>query len=239
MDEYQYGDYQQNYTESPELKQLQAAYITKVYGWMFLALMITALVSLLAATSPAYEAFVRQNPRSLYVLMMGTFLIVVAMSWGINRISSITATLLFLLYAALNGVTFGIIFLVYTTGSIATTFMFTALTFGIMSAIGYFTKKDLSSIGQLLMMGLIGIVIASIANWFMQSPMLYWIITYVGLFIFIGLTAYDTQKIKKMAIVQLDDPEAGKKGAIMGALTLYLDFINIFLLLLRLLGGRK
>ena len=108
-----------------------------------------------------------------------------------------------------------------------------------MSAIGYFTKKDLSSIGQLLLMGLIGIIIASIANWFLQSPMLYWIITYVGLFIFIGLVAYDTQKIKKMAIMQIENPEAGKKGAIIGALHLYLDFINIFLFLLRILGGRK
>src|SRR5689334_12799320 len=129
--EYQYGDYQQNYTESVELKKLQAAYITKVYGWMFLALMITGLIALLAASSDAYVQFISRNPNSLYVLMIGTFLIVVGMSWGINRISSLTATLLFLLYAALNGVTFGIIFLVYTAGSIASTFMVTAFTFGI------------------------------------------------------------------------------------------------------------
>lgn len=237
--EYQYGDYQQNYTESAELKKLQATYITKVYGWMFLALMITGLIALLAGSNPAYENFVRQNPNSLYILMIGTFLIVVGMSVGINRISSLTATFLFILYAALNGVTFGILFLVYTRNSIASTFMVTSLTFGIMSAIGYFTKKDLTGIGQFLMMALIGIIIGSVANWFLQSPMLYWIITYVGLFVFIGLTAYDTQKIKKMAIVQLENPEAGKKGAILGALTLYLDFINIFLLLLRLMGGRK
>ncbi len=239
MEYQQYDNYQPNYTESAELKNLQATFITKVYGWMFLALMITGIVALLAASSEAYINFIIRNPNSLYGLMIGTFLLVVGISWGINRISSLVATLLFILYAALNGVTFGILFLVYTAGSIASTFMVTSLTFGIMSAIGYFTKKDLTSIGQLLMMGLVGIIIASIANWFLQSPMLYWIITYVGLFIFIGLTAYDTQKIKRMAILQIENPEAGKKGAIIGALTLYLDFINIFLLLLRLMGGRK
>jgi len=239
MEYQQYEEYQPSYTESAEIKKLQAAFITKVYGWMFLALMITGIIALLAASSEAYVNFIIRNPKSLYVLMIGTFLLVAGMSWGINRISSVTATILFILYAALNGVTFGILFLVYTAGSIASTFMVTSLTFGIMSAIGYFTKKDLTSMGQLLMMGLVGIIIASIANWFLQSPMLYWIITYVGLFIFIGLTAYDTQKIKKMAILQIENPEAGKKGAIIGALTLYLDFINIFLLLLRLLGSRR
>lgn len=232
-------EYQQDYTESAELKQLQASFITKVYGWMFLALVITGVVALFAASSEAYIDFIRANPRSLYVLMGATFLLVLAISWGINRISSFVATVLFLLYAALNGVTFGILFYVYTSESIASTFLVTALTFGIMSAVGYFTKKDLSSIGRLLMMALIGVVIASLVNWFMQSPMLYWIITYVGLFVFIGLVAYDTQKIKRMAVLQIEDPEAGKKGAIIGALSLYLDFINIFLLLLRLLGGRK
>ncbi len=235
----EYQEYQQSYAESAELKQLQATFITKVYGWMFLALVITGVIALFAASSEAYIDFIRANPRSLYVLMGATFLLVLGISWGINRISSFVATILFLLYAALNGVTFGILFYVYTAGSIATTFMVTALTFGVMSGIGYFTKKDLTNIGQLLMMALIGVIIASIANWFMQSPMLYWIITYVGLFVFIGLVAYDTQKIKKMAILQIENPENGKKGAILGALSLYLDFINIFLLLLRLLGGRK
>jgi FtsH-binding integral membrane protein len=235
----EYQEYQQDYTESAELKQLQATFITKVYGWMFLALVITGLVALFAASSDAYYDFITANPKSIYVLMGATFLLVMAISWGINRISSFVATVLFLLYAVLNGITFGILFYIFTTGSIATTFMVTALTFGVMSAIGYFTKKDLSSIGQLLMMALVGVIIASIANWFMQSPMLYWIITYVGLFVFIGLVAFDTQKIKKMAILQIENPENGKKGAIIGALHLYLDFINIFLFLLRIFGGRK
>ncbi len=231
-------EYQQDYTESAELKKLQATFITKVYGWMFLALVITGIVAMVAASSPAYARFILSSRMNFYLLLGAEFGLVLLISWAINRISSLVATLLFLLYAAMNGITLGIIFFIYTTGSIATTFFVTALTFGVMSAVGYFTKKDLSSMGQLLMMGLVGIIIASIANWFMQSPMLYWIITYVGLFIFIGLVAYDTQKIKKMAILQIEDPESGKKGAIMGALHLYLDFINIFLLLLRLLGRK-
>lgn len=232
-------EYQQEYTESVELKKLQATFITKVYGWMFLALVITGIVALAAASSEEYARWILSSRMNFYLLIGAEFGLVLLISFAINRISSLVATLLFLLYAAMNGVTLGIIFFIYTTGSIATTFFVTALTFGIMSAVGYFTKKDLSSIGQLLMMALIGVIIASIANWFMQSPMLYWIITYVGLFVFIGLVAYDTQKIKKMAVLQIEDPEAGKKGAIIGALSLYLDFINIFLLLLRLLGGRK
>lgn len=237
MEEYQ--EYQQNYTESAELKKLQATFITKVYGWMFLALMITGIIALVAAGSPEYATWVKSSRMNLYILLGVEFGIVILLSLAINRISSIVATFLFLLYAAVNGVTLGILFFIYTTGSIATTFFVTAVTFGIMSAIGYFTKKDLTGIGRLLMMALIGLIIASIANWILQSPMLYWIITYVGLFIFIGLVAYDTQKIKRMAILQIENPEAGKKGAIMGALALYLDFINIFLLLLRLLGSRK
>jgi FtsH-binding integral membrane protein len=235
----EYQEYQHDYTESVELKKLQAAFITKVYGWMFLALMITGIVALVAASSPEYARWILSSRMNFYMLIGVEFGLVFLISLAINRISSLVATLLFLLYAAVNGVTLGIIFYIYTTGSIATTFFVTALTFGVMSAIGYFTKKDLSGIGRLLMMALIGLVIASIANWIVGSPMLYWIITYVGLFIFIGLVAYDTQKIKKMAIMQIENPENGKKGAILGALALYLDFINIFLLLLRLLGSRR
>lgn len=231
-------EYQQDYTESAELKKLQASFITKVYGWMFLALVITGVVALFAAASDEYARFVLSNRMNFYLLIALEFGLVLLISFAINRISSLVATLLFLLYAAVNGVTLGIIFYIYTADSIASTFFVTALTFGVMSAVGYFTKKDLTSIGQLLMMALIGVIIASVANWFMQSSMLYWIITYVGLFVFIGLVAYDTQKIKKMAVLQIEDPEAGKKGAIIGALSLYLDFINIFLLLLRLLGRK-
>jgi FtsH-binding integral membrane protein len=239
MQDYQYGDYQQNYTESAELKKLQATFITKVYGWMFLALVITGLVAMAVASSEELLKILFSSVTNFYILLGLQLVLVIAISAFIEKISSGVATLLFLLYSVVTGIVFSVIFLVYTTGSIASTFLVTALTFGIMSAIGYFTKKDLTSIGRLLFMGLIGIVIASIANWFMQSPALYWIITYVGLFIFIGLVAYKTQYIKKMAILQIEDPEAAKKGTIVGALSLYLSFINIFLFLLRIMGGRK
>lgn len=235
-----YQEYQHNYTESAELKKLQATFITKVYGWMFLALTITGLVSILTVSSEALMQIIYGGGAMTFYMIIGAqILLVIGISWGINRISSMVATILFLIYSAMFGLTLSWIFLVYRLDTIATTFFVTSVTFGIMSAIGYFTKKDLSSMGQLLLMGLIGIIIASFANWFLQSPMLYWIITYVGLFIFIGLVAYDTQKIKKMAIMQIESPESGKKGAIIGALHLYLDFINIFLFLLRILGGRK
>lgn len=232
-------EYQQNYAESAELKSLQATFITKVYGWMFLALMITGLVAMFTASSETMLRLVLGSRMNFYLLFAVQIGLVIAISWGINRISSMVATLLFLLYSVVTGLTFSVIFLVYTTSSIASTFLVTALTFGIMSAIGYFTKKDLTSMGRMLMMALIGVIIASFANWFLNNPMIYWIVTYVGLFVFIGLVAYDTQKIKRMAILQIENPENGKKGAILGALSLYLDFINIFLLLLRLLGGRK
>src|SRR5688572_15784454 len=202
-------DYQHQYAESTELKKLQAAFITKVYGWMFLALVITGIVALLTASSPQamYTLFgkSRMNMYLLFGLQIG---IVLGISWGINRISSMVATLLFLLYSVITGLFLSVIFLLYTASSIWSTFLVTSVTFGIMSAIGYFTKKDLTSLGRLLLMALIGVVIASVVNWFMQSPMLYWIITYVGLFVFIGLVAYDTQKIKRMAVLQLENPEA-------------------------------
>lgn len=232
-------EYQQNYTESAELKSLQAAFITKVYGWMFLALMVTGIVAMLTASSETMLRLVLGSRINFYLLFAVQIGLVIGISWGINRISSMVATLLFMLYSVVTGLTFSVIFLVYTTSSIASTFLVTALTFGVMSAIGYFTKKDLTGMGRMLMMALIGVIIASVVNWFMKSPMIYWIVTYVGLFVFIGLVAYDTQKIKRMAILQIENPENGKKGAILGALSLYLDFINIFLLLLRLLGGRK
>jgi len=232
----EYQEYESNYTESTELKQLQATFMTKVYGWMFLALIITGLVALFTAASDAVRTIVLPNYYVLILLQLG---LVIGISWGINKISSVVATLLFLIYSAFVGLTLSIIFLVFRIEIISATFFITAATFGIMSAIGYFTKKDLSSIGQLLMMGLIGIIIASVANWFLKSPGLYYIISYVGLFIFIGLVAYDTQKIKRMATLQLEGKETTQKGAIMGALSLYLDFINIFLFLLRIFGGRR
>ena len=149
------------------------------------------------------------------------------------------AALIFIAYAALNGLTFSMVFLVFTSESIASTFLITAGTFGAMSIYGYFTKSDLTKIGNLAIMGLVGLIIASIVNMFLGSETLYWITTYVGILIFIALIAYDTQKIKKMNVIGNMGTEDDKKEAIMGALTLYLDFINIFLYFLRIFGKRK
>ncbi len=216
----------------------QQDFVTKVYGWMSFALVITGIVAYLTATSPGVLQFIFGIPYMFIGLLIGEVLLVVALSAMINKMSAATVTFVFLLYSVLNGLTMSVIFLVYTQGSIALTFFVTAITFGTMSAYGYFTKKDLTSWGNLLLMALVGLVIASIANIFMKSDILYWITTYAGILIFVGLTAYDTQKIKNMNMIGADG-ETARKGAIMGALTLYLDFINLFLLLLRLFGRRK
>ena len=156
----------------------------------------------------------------------------------IMSLSFTTATGLFMLYSLLNGLTLSVLFAVYTRSSIASTFFITAGTFGAMSLYGYFTKKDLSSWGNILIMAVIGLIIASVVNMFMQSSMMYWIITYAGVLIFVGLTAYDTQKIKQMLANQ-EINEQTQKLALLGALSLYLDFINLFLYLLRIFGDRK
>jgi len=203
-----------------------------VYGWMGGGLLLTALVSLITASSPALLQAILGNRILFYALVFGELGLVVAISGAINRISSATASLLFLLYAALNGLTMSTIFVVYTQSSIASTFLITAGMFGAMSLYGYLTKSDLSSWGSFLFMGLIGVVIASLVNIFLQSSMLGWVMSLCGILVFTGLTAYDTQKIKQMG-------GSGRKGAILGALTLYLDFINMFLLLLRFFGNRR
>ena len=172
-------------------------------------------------------------------MIIGELLLVGALSKMVNRVSATTAMAMFIGYSVMNGVTISFIFFVYTMGSIASTFFITAATFAAMSAIGYFTKKDLTSLGNILTMALIGLIIASIVNIFLKSDMLYWIATYAGVLIFTGLTAYDTQKIKEMNIIGNAGTDEDKKEAIMGALTLYLDFINLFLFLLRIFGGRK
>jgi len=145
----------------------------------------------------------------------------------------------FLIYAVLNGLTMSIIFLIYTSNSIATTFYVTAGTFGAMRLYGYYTKKDLTSLGNMAMMALIGIIIASIVNMFLQNDMMYWIITYLGVAVFVALTAYDTQKLKELGSRGFTNDESMEKTSILGALTLYLDFINLFLFLLRIFGSRK
>ena len=217
----------------------QARFMTKVFGWMSVALAITGVVAYLVSNSPQLLQFVFGNRFIFFGLIIGELLLVGYLSAAVMRMSADMATMVFLLYSVLNGLTLSFVFLIYTSTSIAGTFLITAGTFAAMSAYGYFTKNDLTKAGSLLFMALIGLVIASIVNIFLRSPMMYWIITYAGILIFVGLTAYDTQKIKNMNIIGNEGTEEDHKEAIMGALTLYLDFINLFLYLLRLFGNRK
>ncbi len=222
-----------------QVHTIQASFIHKVYAWMCLALTVTGFIAFRTAGSEAMVNLVYSNGMVLWGLILVEIGLVVWLSSAIQRMSSNMAIGLFLLYSALNGVTLSILLLIYTTASIASTFFITAGTFGAMSIYGYFTKRDLTSWGNLLFMALIGFLIASVVNLFLQSEGFYWILTYLGVLIFVGLTAYDTQKIKQMSLELDADSEEGRKGAIMGALALYLDFINLFILLLRIFGNRR
>jgi uncharacterized protein len=221
-----------------DVQREQAGFITKVYGWMSLALVMTALVAMYIAQSPLME-ILQSNRILFYGLMLGQLGLVYFLSSASQRISANTAMGLFFFYAALNGVVFASIFMIYTASSIASTFFITAATFAAMSVYGYFTKRDLTSIGNMAFMALIGLMIASLVNFFLQSPIIYWITTYAGILIFVALIAYDTQKIKEMNIIGNEGTDEDKKEAIMGALRLYLDFINLFLHLIRVLGDRR
>ncbi len=214
-------------------------FITKVYGWMSSALLITGLTSVLVLSIPELLMVIIGNKFVFYGLILAELGLVVYLSAWVKKMSATTATFAFLLYAVLNGLTLSIIFLVYTFSSIASAFFVTAATFGVMSAYGYYTKKDLTSIGTFCFMGLIGIIIASVVNLFLRNDTASWIISYLGVLIFIGLTAYDTQKIKRLNIVGNEGTDEDRKEAITGALTLYLDFINLFLHILRLMGKRR
>jgi len=214
-------------------------FFVKVYTWMTIALVLTGLTALYVASSPTLINAIFSNTILFYGLIIGELLLVGSLVGWINRMSSQTAMAIFVGYSVLNGLTLSMIFIIYTAGSIASTFFVTAGTFGLMSLYGYLTKSDLTKIGNILVMALIGIVLASLVNMFLKSEMLYWIVTYVGVLVFVGLIAYDTQKIKKMSAYTIDGTEEQQKGAIVGALTLYLDFINLFLLLLRILGRRN
>ncbi len=216
-----------------------SVYLTKVYNWMAIALLLTGLVAYFTSQSEMMMQAIIGNRILFFGLIIGELALVGYISARINKLSSYNATLLFLAYTALNGLTMAVIFLVYTSASISTTFIITAGTFGVMSLYGYYTKSDLTKIGNLAFMALIGIIIASVVNMFMNSEIMSWIISYLGVAIFIGLTAYDTQKLKRIAINGFENEESMEKNAILGALTLYLDFINLFLFLLRILGNRK
>ncbi len=230
---------QQRVISAEEAEELQRAFLVKVYGWMMAGLLVTGVMSLVTINTPGLLELIfssRWTVIGLFVVQIG---LVGWLSVRIEKMSAATATTVFVGYAALTGLTLSVIFLMYTAESLASTFFITSGTFGAMSVYGYVTKRDLTGLGSFLMMGLIGIILASVVNIFLQSSMLYWISTYIGILIFVGLTAYDTQKIKNMSEVALMGSEVEQKGAIMGALRLYLDFINLFLLLLRVTGSRK
>lgn len=211
-----------------------------VYIWMTLALSITGITAFVVASSPTLVNLIFGSNISYYLLLFAPLGLVWYLSANINKISATTATIFFIIYSAMIGLTLSFIFLVYTNGSIALTFFVTAGTFGVMAFLGTVTKMDLSKLGNILFMALIGLIIASIANFFLESQMFYWIVTYLGVLIFVGLTVYDSHKIKKALQAHgYEVNETTQKIALMGALNLYLDFLNMFLFLLRILGSRK
>ena len=237
-------DYEEFTNAVPRDRQLemQAAFpvlMRKVYLWMTMALVITGFTAYYVAHSEVLLNAILTNQILFWGLLIAELGLVIGLSAAINRLSLSTATLMFVLYAVINGATMSFIFLAYTSSSVTSVFLITAGTFAAMAAIGYFTKTDLTSMGKILMMALIGIIIASIVNVFMKSSGLTVILNYVGVLVFVGLTAYDSQKIKQMLLMAPDAGETSQKLALLGALSLYLDFINLFLYLLRIFGKRE
>lgn len=238
-------DYEEmNYQSFSRDRQLEASYafpalMRKTYLWMSMALVITGLTAYVVATNAAISSYLFMHSQLIWVLFLAEIGLVIGLSAAIRKISLSTATLMFVAYAALNGITFSSLFYVYTMGSLASTFFITAGTFGAMSLVGFFTKTDLSSMGKILLMALVGLIIASVVNIFVASSGLEVLMTYLGVLVFVGLTAYDTQKIKQMFLMAPDASESTQKYAVLGALTLYLDFINLFLYLLRIFGRRE
>lgn len=211
----------------------------KVYVWMTLALVITGFTAFGIAENPGLVYTIVTNRLLFWGLIIGEFALVMAIYGAIGKLSATAATLLFVLYSIVNGATLSVIFLAYTMTSIASVFFITAGTFAVMALIGYTTKTDLTSFGKMLMMGLIGIILATVVNIFIGSSMLNMMVSYVGVVVFVGLTAYDSQKIKNL-LYQVDNmSEEAQKLALLGSLTLYLDFINLFLMLLRIFGGNR
>ena len=225
------------YSESTMAAE-QQRFMVRVYNWMTAGLVVTAGVAYSVATSPTLVQAIA-DPWILFPLFIAQIGLVFWLASRVMQMSAAQATGVFMLYSALTGVTLSFVFLAYTAASLTSTFLVTAGTFGAMSFYGYTTKRDLTAMGSFLFMGLIGIIIASLVNFFMQSPMIYWLVTYAGVLIFVGLTAYDTQRIKEMNILGNEGTEEDTKEAVRGALTLYLDFINLFLMLLRVMGNRR
>ena len=214
------------------------ALMSKVYLWMTLALVVTGMTAYYVASSPAILYAIVSNQIAFWGLFIGELVLVVALSSRIMSLSFVTASLMFVIYSIMNGVFFSFILLAYTEQSIATTFLITAGTFGAMSLFGFVTKRDLSAMGRILFMLLIGLIIATVVNIFMKAEGLTLILNYAGVVIFVGLTAYDTQSIKQM-LQEHGDKEGAEKIALLGSLSLYLDFINLFIYLLRFFGESR
>lgn len=215
-------------------------YMSQVFGWMSCGLLLTAFVAWYSAQTPAILQLLFSNQITFFGLIMLQLALVFVLSGVVNKLSGSLATTLFMLYSMLTGLTLSSIFILYTSSSIASTFIVTSGMFGAMTIYGHTTKRDLSSFGNLLFMALIGIALASVINIWLKNTALMWLITYIGVFAFVALTAYDTQKLKSIgASLSIDDQDTFRKYSIIGALTLYLDFINLFLMMLRIFGNRR
>jgi FtsH-binding integral membrane protein len=229
-----------NYTSTQAASQsLTSTLFKSLYMQMSAALTITGLVAYFLSQSQAYIDMLVNHSGMMWIILIAQIGIVILLSSRLHKMSMTTATILFILYSAITGVTFGSIFLAYSMSDIIATFFVTAGTFFVTSLVGYITRMDLSKLGSVLYMLLIGLVIATVVNIFLGSSGLYMICTYLGVIIFVGLTAYDTQRIKNMFNEYGSADENGQKLALMGALMLYLDFINLFIYLLRIIGGGR
>lgn len=226
------------YRSQEQVAALQSEFVRRVYNWMATGLAITALVAFFTASSPTMLSLIFGNQIVFLGLILAELGLVIAVSAAINRLRASTATMLFFIYSALNGLTLSAVFIAYTSTSVANTFFVTAGTFAAMSLYGYSTKRDLTSWGSFLFMGLVGIIIASLVNFFMHSEAISWLISCAGVIVFVGLAAYDAQRIKAMALQGFMDEDTERKATVIGALALYLDFINLFLMLLRIFGRR-
>ena len=229
----------QSRTYIESIPTVEADFMQKVYLWMTFALTLTGFVAYRTTQSEFLLELIFNSSFGFIGLILVELALVIWISSGIQRMSSNMAIGLFLLYSVLNGMTLSVLLIVYTGASVASTFFITAGMFGAMSIYGYTTKQDLSSWGNLLFMALFGLILASFVNIFLQSSGLYWLISYIGVLVFVGLTAYDTQKIKQLAAQVIVESEVGRKVAILGALTLYIDFIYMFIFMLRTWGNRR
>ncbi len=216
-----------------------AAVLRRVYVWMTLGLLTTAGVAAIISTTPFFQVLVGQS-LLFFGLLIVELALVIGLSWGIQRLSPPVALILFFTYAILNGLTLSVLFAVYSLGSVAYTFLASAALFGVMSVLGYTTRINLAKMGTLMLMGLIGLVIAMLVNLFWANSTLGWLVTFAGILLFLGLTMFDTQRIKHMTAtaLQKNNEDVEARLGILGALSLYLDFVNLFLFLLRL-GGRQ